>query len=56
MDDWHNLTIQGQRNTAVAKRMKKRASYELTAWRKKQRESGLPDARDVMPKRRRNRK
>lgn len=37
MDDWHNMTVQGQRNTAVSKRMQARADREMANWRKRQR-------------------
>lgn len=32
MDDWHNGTVQGQRNTAAAKNMRKRAETEMAKW------------------------
>lgn len=42
MDDWHNMTVQGQKNTAVSKNMKKRAAYAFTKWNRDRKKEGLP--------------
>jgi hypothetical protein len=44
MDDWHNMTVQGQKNTAVSKNMKRRAAYAFTKWNRERKKEGLPAA------------
>jgi hypothetical protein len=54
MENWHNQTVQGQRNTVVAKRMKSRAERAFTDWNKGRKKDGLEPV-NLKKNRRKNR-
>lgn len=55
MDDWHNGSIQGIKNTVAAKNMKKRAAAAMAEWldKKDQADKALRKGRKLRGRRRR---